>query len=133
MPYVKQVLRPKLDVYVSNLATLNFSTQELTELLLCLSGSLWFSERNAITVLASNMRENVLPDGSINYVLFKYAKYHIKPSYNSYKNYMGAIYEAIERTIDRKYKNEYREAAEWVRIKLLTPYEENKLIENGDV
>lgn len=120
-------------MYVIDLETLNLSMQELTELLLCLSGSLWFSERNTIMNLANSMRKNVLPDGSINYVLFKYVKYNIEPSYNNYKNYIGAIYEASEKTSYIEYKNEYREAAEWIRIKLLATYEERKILENGDV
>jgi len=136
MPYVKQERRKLLDECVNNASKIKARMMLwVDDLLVYMSGKseVFVFMDNSIIPLAKYMRKNVKPNGDINYFLFKFAKYHIKPSYNNYKNYMGAIYEAIERTIDRKYKNEYREAAEWVRIKLLTPYEENKLIENGDL
>ena len=52
---------------------------------------------------------------------------------------MGEIYDAIHQLQVynnwrlRGFVDEYREAAEWIRIKILTPYEEQKIIENGDV
>ncbi len=78
------------------------------------------------------------PNGDINYILFKYGKYHIKPSYNNYKAYIGAIHRAkneikLNSYSSMRHIDEYRESAEWVRVKLLAPYEEEKIIENGDV
>jgi len=53
---------------------------------------------------------------------------------------MGKIYDVIHhlilmenKTDYNNYVDEFREAAEWIRIKLLTPYEEEKIVENGDV
>lgn len=134
MPYVKQELRSELDEYVRFMSNFKLTMPNLTDFLLCISGSLKFSDSNIPLVLISNsITNNTKPDGSINYIVFKYVKYHIKPSYNNYKNVIGAIYEAVNCTTNIEYKNEYREAAEWIRIKLLVPYEEQKILENGDV
>ena len=59
----------------------------------------------------------VVANGDLNYILFAYCKRHIKPSYNNYKNFMG----------------ELNEAAEEIRRRILAPYEDSKIIENGDV
>ena len=56
-------------------------------------------------------------DGDLNYILYAFCKRHIKPSYNNYKNYLG----------------ELNEAAEEIRRRLLAPYEDQKILENGDV
>ena len=56
-------------------------------------------------------------DGDLNYILYAFCKRHIKPSYNNYKNYLG----------------ELNEAAEEIRRRLLSPYEDEKILENGDV
>jgi len=80
----------------------------------------------------------VEPNGDINYILFKYCKYYIKPSYNNYKMFMGEIYDAMKCIVKecptpRAFRNEFRESAEWIRIKLLTPHEEKAIKRNGDV
>ena len=69
------------------------------------------------TVVDQMVRAGVQVDGDLNYILFKYCKNHVKPSYNNYKNFMG----------------ELNEAAEEIRRRLLAPYEDKKIIENGDV
>ena len=56
-------------------------------------------------------------DGDLNYILFKYCKYHIEPSYNNYKNYCG----------------ELRQCATEIERRLLGSYEDFKIKENGDV
>ena len=56
-------------------------------------------------------------DGDLNYLLYAYCKRHIKPSYNTYKNFLGEISEV---------------QAE-IRRRLLAPYETSKIRENGDV
>lgn len=64
------------------------------------------------------MRHKVIEaDGDLNYILFKYCKYWIKPSYNNYKNFRGELMET------------------WAEIgrRLIGPYEKKKIIENGDV
>ena len=75
-------------------------------------------KRPALDIIVDNMVKNVIvADGDLNYILFKYAKYHIKPGYNEYKNFLW----------------ELNEAAEEIRRRLLVPYELKKQVENGEV
>jgi hypothetical protein len=60
---------------------------------------------------------DIKADGDLNYVLFKYCKDYITPSYNNYKNFLG----------------ELNECAEEIRRRLLSKYEDKKIEENGDV
>lgn len=60
---------------------------------------------------------NIKADGDLNYVLFKYCKYFVKPSYNNYKNFLG----------------ELDECRAEIRRKLLAKYEDKKIEENGDI
>lgn len=59
----------------------------------------------------------VVANGDLNYILFKYAKYNVKPSYNNFKNFVGELHEC----------------AHEIRRKLLAPYEDTKIEETGDV
>lgn len=59
----------------------------------------------------------VVANGDLNYILFKYAKYNVKPSYNNFKNFVGELHEC----------------AHEIRRKLLAPYEEIKEVENGSI
>ena len=61
--------------------------------------------------------QNIVADGDLNYILYKYCKNHIKPSYNNYKNFCG----------------ELRQCATEIERRLLAPYEDLKINENGDV
>jgi hypothetical protein len=133
MPYVLPEKRPELNRYINKLVELSLNMEKFRDFLICLSGSLTFQPNHPIMELVNDIHAAATPDGNINYILFKYAKYHIKPSYNNYKNFMGMIYEAVEKSLPIIFKNEYRESAEWIRIKLLIPYEEQKIIENGDI
>ena len=65
------------------------------------------------------VEKGVKVDGDLNYILFKFFKYHInkKESYNNYKSFCG----------------ELRQCATEIERKLLAPYEEKKIKENGDV
>lgn len=63
------------------------------------------------------VKKGVKVNGDLNYILFKFAKYHITPSYNNYKNFNG----------------ELDEIRAEVRRRILAPYEDSKIIENGDV
>ena len=56
-------------------------------------------------------------DGDLNYILFKFCKYFVEPSYNNYKNFCG----------------ELRQCATEIERRLLGPYEDKKIEENGDV
>ena len=59
----------------------------------------------------------VKANGDLNYILFKFCKYQIKPSYNNYKNFCA----------------ELRQCATEIERKILAPYEDSKIEENGDV
>lgn len=68
-------------------------------------------------VLNFIISRNIKPDGELNYLLYKYCKYHIAPSYNNYKNFCGELRQCITE-IERR---------------LLAPYEDDRIKENGDV
>jgi len=55
--------------------------------------------------------------GDLNYILFAYAKRHIEPSYENYRNFIGELNECIAE----------------VRRRLVSPYEDRKRMDNGDV
>jgi len=59
----------------------------------------------------------VKADGDLNYMLYKYCKEMIDPSYNNYKNFCG----------------ELRQCATEIERRILAPYEDKKRQENGDV
>ena len=56
-------------------------------------------------------------DGDLNYVLYAFCKRYIAPSYNNYKNFCG----------------ELRQCATEIERRLIAPYEDKKIGENGDV
>jgi len=60
---------------------------------------------------------NIKVNGDLNYILFKYCKDHIVPGYNNYKNFIGELNECITE----------------IRRRILAPYEDLKIEENGDV
>lgn len=59
----------------------------------------------------------VAANGDLNYILYAFCKRHISPSYNNYKNFCG----------------ELRQCATEIERRLLGPYEDTKIFENGDV
>jgi len=59
----------------------------------------------------------VSANGDLNYILYKFCKETVRPSYNEYKNYCG----------------ELRQCATEIERRILGPYEDTKMIENGDV
>jgi hypothetical protein len=61
--------------------------------------------------------KDIKADGDLNYILFKYCKNYVQPGYNNYKNFCG----------------ELRQCVTEIERRLLGPYEEIKIIENGDV
>ena len=63
------------------------------------------------------LEEGVVVNGDLNYILFAFCKRFVDPSYNNYKNYCG----------------ELRQCATEIERKLLGPYEDEKIKENGDV
>ena len=138
MPYVIQERRPALNEVVDDLVSVCKSFDDVRFFLLTIANAysyalLSLAGRKHLKKVVDKAREvDVKPTGDINYILFKYAKYHIEPSYNNYKNFMGIIYSAMDNST-WNYRNEFREAAEWIRIKLLIPYEEKAIERNGDV
>lgn len=59
----------------------------------------------------------VFADGDLNYILYAFCKRAIRPSYNNIKNYCG----------------ELRQCATEIERRILGPYEDTKIKDNGDV
>ena len=73
---------------------------------------------NVVDHLAmANCGEGIKANGDLNYVLYAFCKRHISPSYNNYKNFCG----------------ELRQCATEIERRILGPYEDEKIAENGDV
>lgn len=76
------------------------------------------SRRDEVEMLVDLMREkNIKADGDLNYILYAFCKRHVEPSYNNYKNFCG----------------ELRQCVTEIERRLLAPYEDEKIEENGDV
>lgn len=72
--------------------------------------------RQTLDYIVEQLYVHLKFDGDLNYVLFALCK-ELEPSYHIYKNYLG----------------ELDECAAEIRRRLLAPYEDQKIIENGDV
>lgn len=59
----------------------------------------------------------ILADGDLNYILFKYCKEYVVPSYNNYKTYIG----------------ELRQCCTEIERRLLAPYEDQEIEKNRDI
>ena len=143
MPYVLQERRPDLDPVVEEMVALELTPSAIEGFLMCIAAE---SGRDCGFVLTDEFRSllevmgvagNIKPNGDLNYILFKYGKCHIKPSYNNYKTYIGAIHKAMHKLkhiggLD-DFVDEYREAAAEIRRRILGPYEDKKEIENGSI
>ena len=68
-------------------------------------------------VLWQMQQKGIKADGDLNYILYAFCKRYIKPSYGNYKNYCG----------------ELRQCATEIERRILAPYEDQKIIEAGDV
>ena len=76
------------------------------------------NRRDKLNEVVDKMVEaGVLADGDLNYILYKFCKYNVKPSYNGYKNYCG----------------ELRQCATEIERRILANYEDGKITQNGDV
>lgn len=76
------------------------------------------SDRFAMNKVVRFMKEQgVEADGKLNYILYAFCKNYVKPSYNEYKNFCG----------------ELRQCATEIERRILGPYEDLKIEENGDV
>jgi len=136
MPYVLQERRPALDAVVEEMIVLEPTTWDIEAFLIHLAQG---SDRGLTLtdkfrpLLEAVKIADAKPNGDLNYILFKYAKYHIKPSYNNYKAYIGVIHRAMGKIDKKDYIDEYREAVAEIRRRILGPYEDQKEIENGSV
>jgi hypothetical protein len=68
-------------------------------------------------VVEAMVNENIVADGDLNYILYKFCKENVKPSYNNYKNFCG----------------ELRQCVTEIERRILAIYENEKVKENGDV
>ncbi|MCF7835629.1 MAG: hypothetical protein K9M15_00705 [Candidatus Marinimicrobia bacterium] len=68
-------------------------------------------------VVQAMTKAGVKADGDLNYILFKFCKNQVPPSYNNYKNFCG----------------ELRQCATEIERRILAKYEDEKIKENGDV
>ena len=76
------------------------------------------NRRNVVDDVIYFMKQvNIRADGDLNYMLYKYCKEMVDPSYNNYKNFCG----------------ELRQCATEIERRLLASYEDKKRKENGDV
>jgi len=140
MPYVLQERRPDLDPVVKKMAALELTAGDIGVFLIYLAiGSyrMFVPGDKFQSLLEAVKIADARPNGDLNYILFKYGKYHIKPSYNNYKTYIGVIHGAMYKIAEEDYRedyiDEYREAAAEIRRRILGPYEDKKIEENGDV
>lgn len=75
-------------------------------------------ERPQLDKIVELMHETgIEANGDLNYILYAYCKRYVKPSYNSYKNFIG----------------ELNQCATEIERRILAPYEDEKIRENGDV
>lgn len=75
------------------------------------------NRRNVVDDVIYFMKQvNIRADGDLNYMLYKYCKEMVDPSYNNYKNFCG----------------ELRQCATEIERRMLANYENEKIIENGD-
>ncbi|SNS80066.1 hypothetical protein SAMN05421640_1285 [Ekhidna lutea] len=75
-------------------------------------------DRPKLDQLVEQMKEaGIAANGDLNYLLYAFCKRHVSPSYNNYKNFIG----------------ELNQCATEIERRILAPYEDEKMRENGDV
>jgi len=75
-------------------------------------------DRKKLEAILKLMKKlKITANGDLNYILFTYCKRNIPLSYNNVKNYLGELNQTISE-IERK---------------ILGPYEDQKIEENGDI
>jgi len=68
-------------------------------------------------VIKKMKEESIQANGELNYILYKFCKETVEPSYNNYKNFIGELHQC----------------ATEIERRILADYENLKIIENGDV
>jgi hypothetical protein len=75
-------------------------------------------ERPGLNEVVEAMNEwGVSADGDLNYILYAFCVRHVVKSYGSLKNYCG----------------ELRQCATEIERRILAPYEDLKIMDNGDI
>jgi len=75
-------------------------------------------KRPAMDLVVNAMVEaGIKADGDLNYVLYAFCKRSVSPGYNNLKNFCG----------------ELRQCATEIERRILGPYEDEKILQNGDV
>ena len=75
-------------------------------------------DRDSMSNVLDVMRaRDVKANGDLNYILYTFCKYYVDPGYNNYKNFCG----------------ELRQCATEIERRILAPYEDQKIKENGDI
>jgi len=69
------------------------------------------------SIVEAMHKESICANGDLNYILFSYFKKYIDKNYNSIKNYCGELTECTEE----------------IRRRILSEYEDQKVLENGDI
>ena len=69
------------------------------------------------TVVKALIDAEITADGDLNYILYKYCKHYYPLSYNNIKNFCG----------------ELRQCATEIERRILAPYEDQQIDNNGDV
>lgn len=76
------------------------------------------ADRPRLDKVVNMMKEaDIKADGDLNYILYAYCKRYVKPSYSNYKNFCG----------------ELTECSSEIRRRILARYEDEKILQNGDV
>jgi len=76
------------------------------------------TRRNQVDSVVAKMEEvQIKADGDLNYILYKFCKRNIKPSYNNFKNYCA----------------ELRQCVTEIERRILAEYEDECIKKNGDV
>lgn len=68
-------------------------------------------------VVTEMERVGVEANGDLNYILYKFCVRNVAPGYGNYKNYCGELDQCVTE----------------IKRRLLAPYEDTKISENGDV
>lgn len=69
------------------------------------------------SIVSEMWASGVKADGDLNYILFAFCKRCVEPSYNNYKNYIGELHQC----------------ASEIERRLLSKYEDDAILRNGDV